>query len=70
MSTPKSSYTTVSIPLPLNNKIKKLIKNSGFRSTSAFVIFVLRELLTEQEGADIILGHERIRERLKTLGYL
>lgn len=63
-------YTTVSIPKPLDNKVKKLIKKSGFTSTSAFVIFILRELLVEQDGKPVMAGQEEIKKRLKTLGYL
>ncbi len=63
-------YTTVSIPKPLNEKIKKLIKKTGFASTSAFVIFILRELVTEQEGDSMIASEEKIKERLRKLGYL
>lgn len=63
-------YTTVSIPRPLNDKVKKLIKHSGFASTSAFVTFVLRELLAEQNDTAMIVGEEKIKERLKKLGYL
>ena len=63
-------YTTVSIPKPLNDKIKKFIKNTGFASTSAFVIFVLREILVEKKGRSSELGEDKIKEHLKALGYL
>lgn len=63
-------YTTVSIPKPLDDKVKKLIKKSGFASTSAFVIFILRELLVEQNGKPVMAGQEKIKKRLRTLGYL
>lgn len=62
-------YTTVSIPKPLDDKVKKLIKNTGFNSTSAFVMFVLRELLIEQQGKPVIAGQEEIKRRLNALGY-
>ena len=63
-------YTTVSIPKPLNDKIKKFIKNTGFASTSSFVIFVLREILVEKNQKPSELGEEKIKEHLKALGYL
>lgn len=66
-------YTTVSIPEPLNRKLQKIIKNSGFPSTSSFVAFILREVLSEQEHkADekIFFDKERIRRHLEALGYL
>ena len=63
-------YTTVSIPKPLNNRIKKLIKNTGFVSTSSFVAFVLREVLVERNGKPSEFGSKQIKEHLKALGYL
>ena len=63
-------YTTVSIPRPLNDRIKKLIKKTGFPSTSSFVIFVLREVLAEEPDGALLADKEKIRERLKALGYI
>ncbi len=63
-------YTTVSIPKPLNDRIKKFIKHTGFASTSAFVIFVLREILVEQKGKPSEIGEDKIKEHLRALGYL
>jgi len=68
-------YTTVSIPKPLYDKIKKRIEGTGFTSVSDYVVYVLRELLasleegeneepfTEKEG-------EKIKEKLRALGYI
>ena len=63
-------YTTVSIPKPLNEKVKKFIKGTGFASSSSFVTFLLRELLLDQKGEKLIVGEEKIKEQLKKLGYL
>lgn len=63
-------YTTVSIPEPLNKKVKKLIKNTGFASTSAFVIYVLRELLANETEPSQLPDKGKIREHLRALGYL
>ena len=63
-------YTTVSIPEPLNEKIKKLLKKTGFPSTSSFVIFILREILADEVDGSLLSDKERIKERLKNLGYL
>ena len=62
-------YTTVSIPKPLEEKIKKYIKNTGFSSTSSFVVFVMREVLAENTGKGLLPGKEKIREQLQRLGY-
>ncbi|MCD6301226.1 MAG: hypothetical protein J7L82_04065 [Staphylothermus sp.] len=68
-------YTTVSIPITLYNRIKKMIEGTGFTSVSQFVTYVLREViiaheestykepLTEEEKQKII-------EKLKKLGYI
>lgn len=63
-------YTTVSIPKPLDDKLRKLIKNTGFSSTSSFVIYILRELLIEGDGKPLMAEQEKIKRRLHKLGYL
>ena len=99
-------YTTVSIPEPLHKRIQKIIKKTGFPSTSSFVIYILREVLAEETdpvrnnpsrssaktskhashvkknlnktasqisngaGGALLKDKEKIRERLKALGYL
>ena len=42
-------YTTVSIPLTLYNRIKKLIEGTGFTSVSQYVTYVLREVIASHE---------------------
>jgi len=63
-------YTSISIPKPLYNKVKELIKDSGFTSVSDFVTFILREIIAninlETEDAD----KKAIIEKLKALGYI
>ncbi len=69
-------YTTVSIPVTLYNRIKELIKDTGFTSVSSFVTYVLREVVADMERekmeSETISEEEkkRILERLKALGYL
>ena len=68
-----NKYTTISIPLPLNDKLKKLISNTGFNSVSSFVTYVLRQIVAE--GIDKNAGftkadEEKVKDRLKSLGYL
>ena len=63
-------YTTVSIPYPLNKKLQKTIKKTGFSSTSSFVVFVLREVLAEGIEDSLLSNKAKVRERLKSLGYL
>ena len=63
-------YTTVSIPKPLEEKIKKHIKNTGFASVSSFVAFIIREVLAENTAKSPLPDTDKIREQLKQLGYL
>ncbi len=72
----KGKYTTVSIPITLYNRIKELIKDTGFTSVSQFVTYVLREVVAsmEKEKLESLSVSEdekkRIIEKLKKLGYL
>ena len=72
----KYKYTTVSIPATLYNRIKDLIKDTGFTSVSQFVTYVLREVVAsmEQEKLESMEVSEeerrRIIEKLKKLGYI
>jgi len=67
-------YTTISIPTPLAEKIKKRIKGTGFNSLSSYVTYVLREIISnidEEEGEAFTKeDEEKVKERLRALGYL
>ncbi len=68
-----NKYTTISIPIQLNEKIKVLTKNTGFNSVSSFVTYVLRQILSEEsvkkEGFTKT-DEEKVKDRLKSLGYI
>ncbi len=68
----KGKYTTVSIPTPLAEKIKKRIEGTGFNSISSYVTYVLRELMANTEEEEVFSkeDEEKIKERLRALGYL
>ena len=70
----EKKYTTISIPTPLAEKIKKRIEGTGFTNISSYVTYVLREILagTEEETDEAFTkeDEERIKERLRALGYL
>jgi len=70
----ENKFTTISIPTPLAEKIKKRIKGTGFTSLSSYVTYVLREVLSgteeEQEEAFTKEDEERVKDRLRSLGYL
>jgi Arc/MetJ-type ribon-helix-helix transcriptional regulator len=68
-------YTTVSIPRPLYEKIKKQIEGTGFTSVSDYVTYVLREVLAsiEEEDKEDVFSkeeEEKIKARLRALGYI
>ena len=69
-----AKFTSVSIPTPLFDKIKKRIEGTGFTSVSSYVVYVLREVLAEdavdEEEAFSREDEERVKERLRSLGYL
>jgi Arc/MetJ-type ribon-helix-helix transcriptional regulator len=72
----KTRYTTVSIPVTLYERIRKLIEGTGFTSVSQFVTYVLREVVAEMEEeklkSEAVSEEEKkaIIERLKRLGYI
>ena len=68
-------HTTVSIPVQLIEKIKERIKGTGFTSVSAYVTYVLREVLSSlemEEKKEVFTKdeEEKVKEKLRALGYL
>ena len=67
-------FTTISIPTPLAEKIRKRIKGTGFTSLSSYVTYVLREVISglEDDSKEAFSkeDEERVKERLRSLGYL
>ncbi len=69
-------HTTVSIPIQLYERIKSRISGSGFTSVSDYVTYVLREVLASlelDEKEEMVFTkeeEEKVKERLKALGYL
>jgi Arc/MetJ-type ribon-helix-helix transcriptional regulator len=70
----EKKFTTVSIPTPLFRKIEERIKGTGFTSVSSYVVYVLREIVAEEEEDEeepfTEEDEERVKERLRALGYL
>ena len=69
-----SGITTISIPKPLAEKIKKRIEGTGFNSVSSYVTYVLRQVLSNVEKNEKEPFSEederKIKERLRSLGYI
>jgi Arc/MetJ-type ribon-helix-helix transcriptional regulator len=70
----ENKFTSVSIPAPLFDKIRRRIEGTGFTSVSSYVVYVLREVLAEdavdEKEAFSREDEERVKERLRSLGYL
>ena len=66
--------TTVSIPKPLFDKIKKLCEGTGFNSVSSYVTYVMRQVLSDsspEKGNPLSPEEEeKVKKRLRSLGYL
>ena len=67
-------FTSISIPTSLAEKIEKRIQGTEFSSISLYITYVLKEVVSDAESED---GEElskdddeRIKARLRSLGYL
>lgn len=56
-------YVNIPIPRPLYNKLTKSLDGSGYRSTTEYIIFLIRKKLPDLESEDA-------ERRLKALGYI
>ena len=65
---------TIKIPRALYQRIREMIAGSGFSSPTEFIVYVLRDLVSESGSAqaDALSRNElrAIRTRLRRLGYL
>jgi len=56
-------YVNIPIPKPLYEKLTKSLHGSGYRSTTEYIIFLIRKRLPDLESEDM-------QRRLKALGYI
>ncbi|MFC1992470.1 CopG family transcriptional regulator [Chloroflexota bacterium] len=68
----KREIKAVSLPSELYRQIEDKVKTSGFGSVDEYVIFVLKEVLREDEGEEALNQEyeEEVKKRLKRLGYM
>lgn len=68
----RMKYGTISLPMPLIDRIKQKMQGTGIPSVSAYVSFILRQILSEPSKRDIMDSEteEKIKDRLKSLGYI
>jgi len=67
----KTEYGTISLSMPLINLIKEKIRGTGISSVSAYVSFILRQILSSQQKEILDKKTEEdVKQRLKNLGYI
>lgn len=69
----KEDLKDISIPASLYEKIKEMIKGTEMESVSKYVTQIIKESLEKEEGTLESLSkedEEKVKERLKALGYL
>ena len=60
----------VLLPAELYSRIEERVKATGFSSTDDYVIFVLEEVLKDEEPVVSGEEEEEVKKRLRALGYL
>lgn len=68
----KRKYTTITIPAPLFENIKKSIEDTGFSSVSDYATYILRETTAELNSKKGGKKSEdsTIVKKLRALGYM
>ena len=68
----KRKYTTITIPAPLFENIKKSIEDTGFSSVSDYATYILRETTAELNSKRSGKKSEdsTIVKKLRALGYM
>lgn len=66
----RKNYTSTSIPASLFKRVKKHIKGTGFTSVSGYVTYILREIVSGGRTKSVDKDQERVKERLRALGYI
>ncbi|MCR8487788.1 MAG: CopG family transcriptional regulator [Crenarchaeota archaeon] len=63
-------YVEVKIPKELYDKIKKQIEGTDFKSVEEFIIYTLETMLEDTEEVYLRENEEKVKKRLKALGYI
>lgn len=71
----KEEYGEIRIPKQLIQKLGEHIKRTEFKSVDEYVTFILEEVIkeTDEEEPEEVFSKEdeqKVKERLKALGYL
>jgi metal-responsive CopG/Arc/MetJ family transcriptional regulator len=57
-----AKYVNISIPKTLYDRLSKALEGSGYRSSTEYIIFLIRKHMPELESSDV-------NRRLEALGY-
>ncbi len=63
----------VKLPRKLYDEVMKKAEEAGFSSVNEFIVFVLEQLVSPEEGVEEVFSkedEEKVKERLRALGYL
>ncbi len=60
---PMVEYVNIPIPKPLYKKLVKSLEDSGYRSATEYIIFLVRKVLPDLES-------KNVERRLRALGYM
>ena len=70
----KNDKVTIKIPRALYLKVQQLIDESGFNSATDFIVYVLRDVISEhgKEDKETFSPEElkTLKQKLRNLGYL
>jgi len=69
----KEPVKPVYIPISMYEQIQERVDVSEFTSVEEYVLFVLEEVLKDDEEVEIVFSkeeEEEVKKRLKALGYL
>ena len=68
-----NNKVTIKIPRILYETINKIVEKSGFDSATDFIVYILRDIISEEKEDKNALSPkevEIVKKRLKSLGYL
>ncbi|MFQ5647615.1 MAG: ribbon-helix-helix domain-containing protein [Candidatus Aenigmatarchaeota archaeon] len=63
---------TIKIPKDLYDRLKRIVKNTGFSSVTELIVYTMRDIAAGGSFDDQLTPKEveKVRARLKALGYL
>lgn len=65
-------HVEIKLPRKLYEEALKRAKEAGFNDFNEFIVFVLEQLITIEEKGEVFSkeDEEKVKERLRALGYL